>query len=299
MNKLTPEARYLKDIESGYSKDPSQKKVIASLQNIYVAYMASQKNRFLTRRNKKPGQGLYLWGPVGTGKTYLMDTFYNALPEKGSLRMHFHQFMEYVHIELTRYQGRKNPLKIIAKNIAKNARILCFDEFVVIDIADAMLLAGLLEVLFEQGVILIATSNVVPDKLYENGLQRNKFLPAIALLNKYCEVLAMTTQVDYRLRHTVEESAYFHPLNKKSEKLMQTCFDRYAKGNVEFKEKIKVLGRKIQTIAVTDQTLFIEFKKICGIPRSQRDYLELVKQYDTFLVSSLPQLKKRAHPCLI
>lgn len=185
-------------------EDPHQLAVMTRLQQLYEALVDESGSRTgLLRLLRKPKlvRGLYVWGGVGAGKTFMMDCFFNALPFNNKLRIHFHPFMRLVHEELKRYQGKKNPLDIVASNIAKKAQVLCFDEFIVTDIADAIILARLLDALFKLSVCLVATSNVRPDDLYKHGLQRHNFLPAIALLKKHTHEIHIQTDIDYRLRY--------------------------------------------------------------------------------------------------
>lgn len=194
----TPLELYRKDLErEDFSYDAAQEMAVEHLQRLYddlVAEYESNKQRSVLKKmfaSKKaePVMGLYFWGGVGRGKTYLVDTFYDALPFERKMRTHFHRFMQRVHTDLTKLAGEKNPLEIVADNIAKEAVVICFDEFFVVDIGDAMILGGLMQALFARGVTLVATSNIVPDGLYENGLQRDRFIPAIKLLNQSAHLL--------------------------------------------------------------------------------------------------------------
>ena len=180
--------------------------------------------KWFTKQKQEPVTGLYLWGGVGRGKTWLMDIFYDCLPFENKLRMHFHHFMKYVHDELRQLAGQKNPLEQVAKHLAMRAKVICFDEFFVADITDAMILAGLLEPLFKNGVTLVTTSNVVPDELYKDGLQRARFLPAIALLNKYTTVLNVDGGTDYRLRILQKADTYYCPLSDENTRRLQDTF---------------------------------------------------------------------------
>jgi cell division protein ZapE len=202
----SPWQRYQQDLQrEGFSHDPAQERTVLLLQDLYerlIAREATRKGvlaRFLDKlggRDDPPETGLYLWGGVGRGKTYLVDTFYDCLPFEHKMRVHFHRFMQRVQAELTALEGQKNPLQIVADRFAATADVICFDEFFVTDIADAMILGGLMEALFERGITLVATSNIIPSGLYENGLQRQRFLPAIAMIERYTQVVNVDAGVD-------------------------------------------------------------------------------------------------------
>ena len=233
----TPSQRYQQDLlQASFSYDPAQEQAVALLQALYEKLLEQnartanhsifQRLRayFRSTRPSVPVKGLYFWGGVGRGKTYLMDNFFESLPFEEKMRAHFHRFMRRVHRELRLLGGVKNPLEKVADNIAAEARVICFDEFFVADIADAMLLGGLLELLFQRGVTLVATSNIAPDQLYENGLQRRRFLPAIALLNEHTQVVNVDGGVDYRLR-TLEQAELYHaPLDDSAQEAMEKAF---------------------------------------------------------------------------
>jgi cell division protein ZapE len=210
----TPLELYQEDLKrDDFSYDADQEKAVKHLQRLYddlvASYNKSKKKgplrKAFSKKQKVPIQGLYFWGGVGRGKTYLVDTFFDALPFERKMRTHFHRFMQRVHKDLTALEGIKNPLTAIADQISKEAVVICFDEFFVSDIGDAMILGGLMEELFARGVTLVSTSNIVPDGLYKNGLQRERFLPAIKLLNLYTDVVNVDSGIDYRLR-TLEQA---------------------------------------------------------------------------------------------
>src|SRR3990167_987317 len=232
---MTPLHYYQREVEAGLiKKDPQQLAVIQLLQDIYTQLVKQSRTGkgFLCRLThhfqlSKPIHGLYLWGSVGVGKTFMMDTFYHCLPIH-KMRYHFHQFMQYVHQELTQLQGQKNPLQIIAKKLSREAKILCFDEFFVSNIADAMLLSGLLEAIFQQGICLVTSSNIRPDDLYKNGIQRENFLPAIDLLKKYTTIFHMISHHDYRLEHVTQAGVYFTPLGQQADDNMEKSFQHFS-----------------------------------------------------------------------
>lgn len=298
---MTPLQRYQQDIAMGGTMpDPLQADTIQHLQQIYDDLLASEQsahnfgNRFLKtigfKRKKEPVKGLYMWGGVGIGKTYLMDTFYNCLKTKRKMRMHFHRFMQLIHAELKIKQGEKDPLILVAKDIAKKTMLICFDEFFVQDIADAMILANLFKALFAEGVSLVATSNVEPDDLYKNGLQRDLFLPAITLIKQYTEVLHLASDRDYRLRNLDAAGVYFYPLDIDAQAKMHDSFESFARGAGEVNAIITIDDRPIPTVRVSHHVIWFEFKDICSTPRSQMDYLEIAKTYQIVLVSNIPRL---------
>lgn len=297
---MTPLTYYRQLLESKeFMSDLAQEQVIIKLQHVYEEFTLAeqrQKNtwRKLLKRwvNKKsaPVQGLYLWGGVGAGKTWLMDVFYHCLPTPYKLRIHFHRFMKHVHHELKRFQGQPDPLKKVASQLALQAKILCLDEFLVADITDAMLLANLLDALFTEGVTLITTSNVAPDNLYRNGLQRNRFLPAIALLKQYTQVMQIQSEMDYRLRTLQEVGIYFTPLNDIATSAMQDMFNYFARDQVSSDELLIIEGRPIATLCRTEEVVWFDFRDICSVPRSQLDYLEIARRFPTVLVSHVSQI---------
>jgi cell division protein ZapE len=229
-----------------------------------------------------------MWGGVGRGKTYLMDLFFESLPEDKRLRLHFHRFMRKVHQDLNQLQGQKNPLDLVAANFARETQVLCFDEFFVSDITDAMILAGLLEGLVKRGVSLVATSNVEPDHLYENGLQRKKFLPAIALLNQHTEVLNVDGGTDYRLRVLELAEIYHSPLDEAADKGLMNSFRSLSPDAGESDIDLEIEGRSIRARCSGDGVVWFDFTALCEGPRSQNDYIELARLYQTVLISSVP-----------
>ncbi len=300
---MTPLERYQKDLQrEDFSYDATQEMAVKHLQRLYDDLIASVNApvpsmiRRLTGKIKKdpkePLKGLYFWGGVGRGKTYLMDTFYESLPFEQKMRTHFHRFMQRVHRELKELEGTKNPLVEIGKKYAAETRIICFDEFFVSDITDAMILGGLLEQLFANGVSLVATSNIVPDGLYKDGLQRARFLPAIALLNKYTEVVNVDGGIDYRLRVLEQAELYHYPLDAEADVSLNKSFESLAPDIEEAKDNqlIEVNGRHIPCRRVCEDVVWFDFKDICEGPRSQNDYIELAKIYHEVLVSNVPQM---------
>lgn len=291
---MTPEQKYQSLLTNGtLMENAEQRDIVAKLDNIHIQLIERQRVRDSglgkVRRKIKPRapiQGLYLWGSVGVGKTFLMDLFYDCTPVK-KMRMHFHQFMEQIQIDLTKRQGEKDPLAAIAKTIADKHVLLCFDEFFVNDIADAMILGQLFNALFKGGVCLIASSNIAPDNLYQNGLQRERFLPTITLLKKYCDVVHLTTQQDYRLHHIDKAGVFYTPLDQAANKNMERAFALFAENHPVSTTPIKILGRDIAIVKQAHTVIWFEFSALCSVPRSQRDYLELAKHYRTVLISNV------------
>src|SRR5690554_4562776 len=231
---MTPLERYQNDLQrADFFRDAAQENAVRHLQRLYDDLVADAPSsglfgRLLGKKSTQPIKGLYFWGGVGRGKTYLVDTFFDALPFEQKMRTHFHRFMKRVHEELRTLDGEKNPLVIVAQRFAKEARVICFDEFFVSDITDAMILAGLLEELFKNGVSLVATSNIVPAGLYKDGLQRARFLPAIALLEKHTQVVNVDGGVDYRLRTLTQANLFYTPLDEGADPHLRQCFIQLA-----------------------------------------------------------------------
>ena len=284
-----------------FSHDQAQENTVHLLQALYEELCKGPKKvdwiaRLLSPNNKKmPIRGLYLWGGVGRGKTFLMDIFYDALPFEQKLRLHFHRFMRRVHTELKLFKGEKDPLDKVADKLASEARVLCFDEFFVTDITDAMILANLLEGLFARGVTLVATSNIVPDDLYKEGLQRSRFLPAIDLLNAHTEVVNVDGGIDYRLRTLERVELYHHPLDDNAKGAMEDNFMRLVadENEIERGTALSIENRDIDTIAVCEDVVWFDFYQICDGPRSQNDYIELAREFHTVLISDVPAFDMR------
>ncbi|MEX1222839.1 MAG: cell division protein ZapE [Idiomarina sp.] len=297
----TPWQQYQSDLQrDDFAHDPAQQQAVEALQRLYdelLAWRARGGGWFarLVQQFKGPApapQGLYFWGGVGRGKTYLVDTFYNALPFAQKERVHFHRFMHRVHEELKGLKGVSDPLPIIAEKLAGEAQVLCFDEFFVQDITDAMLLGTLMQELFKRQVVLIATSNIVPDELYKNGLQRERFLPAIALINQNCQVLNVDGGVDYRLRTLTQAEIYHSPLDADADENLLNYFFQLAPDHQSHctDGTITINGRDIAVRRETDDVVLFDFMAICGGPRSQNDYIEIARLYHAVLISDLPQL---------
>lgn len=297
---MTPGQRYRRDLnKADFVADRAQQQAIEHLDGLYQRLVDSHERRspgMLQRmlgRDRafcywQPVQGLYFWGGVGRGKTYLMDTFYEVLPFSEKNRTHFHRFMRGVHQRLTALEGEKNPLDIIADEFARDTRVLCFDEFFVSDITDAMILAGLMEAMFRRGVVLVATSNIVPDGLYKNGLQRSRFLPAIDLLNSHTEVLNVDGGLDYRLRALERAELYHAPLDSEADKSLMRSFMSLAPEPGLADQELEVEGRLIPVRWLADDVAWFDFKALCDGPRSQNDYIELAREFHAVLIGDVP-----------
>ena len=295
---VTPLARFRRDQQqAGFQRDPAQEAAMEHLDALYHRLIeAEQRSARLSRRlsrwlrggRETPVTGLYFWGGVGRGKTYLMDLFYDALPLERKLRVHFHRFMQRVHREMEGLRGHSNPLEHIAARFAREARVICFDEFFVSDIGDAMILASLLGGLFQRGVTLVCTSNVKPDELYWNGLQRVRFLPAIERLKHYTRTVNLDGGVDYRLR-TLEQAGLYHwPLDRQTEASLAQSYRELALGGGDQARELEVNGRLIQARRHADDVVWFDFSELCDGPRSQNDYIELAREFHAVIVSNVP-----------
>ncbi len=293
----TPLLRYQEDLlNPEFEEDEAQKLAVENLQRLYDDLINFEPHEigFLTRIGlrkpevKRPIQGLYFWGGVGRGKTYLVDTFFECLPFEQKLRMHFHRFMHRVHAERKQLRAQEDPLVIIGKRLAKQARVLCFDEFVVHDVADAVILARLMKVLFAEGVSLVATSNVEPKELYKGGLQRELFMPAIDMIYQYTSVVNIDSGIDYRLRFLDKAETYFTPLDSQAQEGMQYNFDHLSPDAGIVGAKIKIEGRELSSIRRADGVIWFTFDELCDGPRSQADYIELSVCFHSVLLSDVP-----------
>ncbi|CAM4388831.1 MAG: Cell division protein ZapE [Legionellaceae bacterium] len=303
---MTPLLRYDAEIATGKFKfDSNQQEIVKQLNIIYEAWFkqhVTKKSSLLMQwcnKSKKLVKGMYLWGGVGAGKTWLMDLFYNCVPENMKLRFHFHRFMQQIHEQLKQYQGKVNPLQFIAKQYAQKAKLIFLDEFIVSDITDAMLLANFLAALFDEGVTLIATSNVPPDDLYKNGLQRGRFLPAIDLLKTHLHVFYANVMMDYRLRTLAQAGVYFSPLGILAEQQLMKHYINLTHTSHCNEQIITINGRTIKTISCTTEVVWLDFKELCHSPRSQRDYLEIARLYNTVIVSNVPYIKSNQDNVII
>ncbi len=282
--------------ERGFDADAGQIAAVQSLQRCeddWAAYKARRSNA-LTKLVARPPipRGVYLHGGVGRGKSFLMDCFFLSVPLLRKTRLHFHEFMREVHRELAELQGTANPLQELAKHIARRHRLICFDEFHVADVTDAMILHRLLEALFENRVSLVATSNFRPDALYPNGLHRERILPAIALLEAHLEVVAIGDGSDYRQLTFAQLGLYHTPLGAAADAAMHTAFERLAEAKDE-PALLHIEHRELRARRRGGGVVWFDFKELCGGPRSQNDYLELATRFHTVLLSDVPQMSPR------
>jgi cell division protein ZapE len=289
----SPLDRYRQLVESGsFSSDPHQLAAARALDELWQDLLHQRRKPLLgrIRRRKPPSvRGLYLWGEVGRGKTWLMDLFFDCLPPGRKQRMHFHRFMQRVHRSLDELGRARDPLVHIGADWAAQAPVLCLDEFFVADIADAMLLAGLLESLFAHGVTLVTTSNARPDDLYRDGLQRAKFLPAIELLKQRTHVLNLTGATDFRLRILEQSEIFHHPLDEKADQVLGAAFERMA-AECELNHDLDINGRNFHARRRGDGVIWFEFEELCEKPRGAIDYIEIARAFNTVVVSNTPRL---------
>jgi cell division protein ZapE len=274
--------------------DKDQLAAVRSLQVLSLALQHTRQPSLwqrLWRTAPGPGRGIYLWGGVGRGKTWLMDLFYDTLPVQRKRRTHFHRFMQGIHHELKSLDGVQNPLAVIAARWAKTCEVLCLDEFFVTDIADAMLLAGLLENLFAEGIILVTTSNLEPDALYRNGLQRARFLPAIALIKRHTEVLHLPGHMDFRLRILQQSGIYHWPLDAHARQAMRSSFERMAAA-CELERTVMLNDRPFNSLRRGDGVIWFTFKELCQQARGAGDFIEIARAFNTVLLSDVPQLRE-------
>jgi cell division protein ZapE len=266
---------------------------LENLQQRIEAHKAPRRGllgRLLLSRGPGGIKGLYIWGGVGRGKTFLMDLFFDSLKIEKKKRIHFHRMMHDLHERLRSLDSIEDPLDAVADDIAAETRVLCFDEFFVSDIADAMILGKLLDGLFRRGVTLVATSNSKPDDLYKEGLQRQRFLPAIELLNKNTDVIHMDNGLDYRLRLLQKAGTYLTPDDEQAKQKLNFLFDESATSQIRTDRDLEINGRNILAQKCAKGIAWFDFKALCDGPRSQSDYIELARWYPSVIVSGVPQL---------
>jgi cell division protein ZapE len=277
----------------GYLADAAQLNAVEHLQRLYEDWSAYKERRssYLRKLLVRPAlpRGVYLWGSVGRGKSFLMDSFYLCLPLERKVRVHFHHFMRDVHREMQELKGTEDPLDALAERISRRHRLICFDEFHVNDIADAMILGRLLKRTLDRGVVYCMTSNYPPDKLYRDGLKRENFLPAIALINQHMDIVEVDAGVDYRLRAMEQVRVYHSPLGEAADREMREAFDRIA--DVEEETGPFMLeGREVECLHRAGGVAWFDFRTLCGWGRSQHDYLELARCFHTIMVSGVPRM---------
>ena len=283
-------------LERGYTTDPAQQRAIDALERCateWTHYKQKRSNR-LKKIFVKPDipRGVYMFGGVGRGKSFLMDCFFNAVPIKRKTRLHFHEFMREVHRELRELQGTVNPLDELGLRMAKRYKLICFDEFHVADVTDAMILHRLLDALFKAGVGFVTTSNFHPDGLYPNGLHRDRILPAIELLKQKLEVINVDNGTDYRQRTLTLIDLYHCPLGPQADMAMEKNFAQLAEmGDQD--PVMQIESRQIRAVRRAGGVIWFDFRTLCGGPRSQNDYLEIASQFHTVLLSNVPQMQVR------
>jgi len=281
-------------IDGHFEPDPAQLAALKYFQALSSRLQQPVQKGRIARLRKKLGKhettqrGLYLWGGVGRGKTWLMDMFFDALPFDKKLRLHFRHFMREIHDELTQLAGQRDPLLIVAKHFARRTRVLCLDELYVEDITDAMILYRLLDALNTQGIALVFTSNLAPAELYQNGLQREHFLPAIKLIETGTEVIQLNGDTDHRLRKLKQAHTWFSPLNTASERAIEQRFNELAPGTTLIDTPLQINHRQIGCRRRVDDVAWFDFYQLCHGPRASADYIELARQFHTVFVSGVP-----------
>lgn len=298
---MTPKQKYQYDIEhSGYQHDPAQQYAVDKLDQLYHQFLEyvstppekqSLFSKLLGRKSQTDiPKGLYFWGGVGRGKTYLMDLFFDALPHEKKSRMHFHRFMQRVHTELANLKNVSDPLLVVADHFKQETDIICFDEFFVSDITDAMILGTLFEALFERGIILVATSNIPPKNLYRNGLQRARFLPAIQLIEQQCIEVNVDSGIDYRMRTLEQAEIYHFPLDEKAQSNLDHYYLQLSRDECRDTKSVEINNRNIEVKGACDGVLYASFAQLCESSRSQSDYIEISRLYHTVLLSGVKQM---------
>ncbi len=294
-------ALYAREIaKRGFRQDAAQLEAVRHLERLRAGLAAAAAEplgkrllRGLTRNNGEH-KGVYLWGGVGRGKTWLMDLFFSSLTISQKRRTHFYRFMQEVHADLKRLKGMQSPLDGVADKIAKKSQVICFDELFVSDIADAMILAGLFGALLKRGVALVFTSNVRPKDLYKSGLQRDRFVPTIALLEKHCDVVAVDGGVDYRLRQLTATPIYLATGAADTRNKLEELFDDLSDDDVETDGSITINHRKIKVLRESENVIWFDFAALCEGPRSPADYIAIASEYQSVIISDVPVLSATA-----
>ncbi|HCL60038.1 MAG TPA: cell division protein ZapE [Acinetobacter sp.] len=291
---ISPAERYAQALSSGqFMPDDAQAMAVHELNRTWLEliqrFKASKKAFRRFRRQTSP-KGVYMWGGVGRGKTWLMDQFYESIPFRRKTRMHFHHFMQHVHRELNKLSGQRNPLDLVADQIYKDAVVICFDEFFVSNVTDAMILSDLFQKLFERGITLVATSNIAPDGLYKNGIHRDRFLPTIEMVKKNCVILNVDAGVDYRLRVLKQAQLFKYPLTHDNKNWLAHRYTALTQTQTSSQDSIIINNRIVETVAHTEDVLWCEFSELCLKPRSPADFIEIANIYNTVLVSNVPHL---------
>ena len=291
---ISPAERYAEVLASGqFLPDEAQAQAVHELDRVWqelIQRFKASKKAFRRFRRQTAPQGVYMWGGVGRGKTWLMDQFYESIPFRRKTRMHFHHFMQHVHRELNKLSGQRNPLDLVADQIYKEAVVICFDEFFVSNVTDAMILSDLFQKLFARGITLVATSNIAPDGLYKNGIHRDRFIPTIELVKKNCVILNVDAGVDYRLRVLKQAQLFKTPLTHENKLWMAKRFSALTQGQTQSQEPIIINKRIVETIGHTEDVLWCEYSELCLKPRSPADFIEIANVYNTVLVSNVPHM---------
>jgi cell division protein ZapE len=287
----SPSDRYREGVDAGeWQDDPAQAIVLASLDRLHAELDAWRPSLWQRLRHRVDApRGIYLWGAVGRGKTFLCDLFFASVPTEAKRRSHFHRFMQDVQAELAALEGRADPLETVASHIAAHVQVLVLDEFFVGDIGDAMILGNLLRALFRRGVVVVTTSNTKPSDLYRDGLQRERFLPAIAEIEQHCEIVELVSEHDWRLRALKRAPVYYAPPGAEAERAMRGIFGRVAHGVPRRDVTLSINDRPIPARFEADGAVWFEFEALCEGPRGVADYIELARAYHTIFVSNVPQ----------
>ena len=285
-------------VQPGFVVDAAQQQSVVFLDDLFARLVDVQPGRWwqglFSQRGKWPTiTGLYFWGGVGRGKTMLMDLFYQSLPVQIKReRTHFHSFMNRVHAALQQHGNIENPLQQVAQDIASRVQVLCLDEFVIIDIGDAMIMAGLLEALFAEGVVLVTTSNAAPDRLYHDGLQRARFMPAIEMLGRRCKVVNLDGQLDYRLRFLQQTDLYSVPHDSETEAAIRDYLSQHVAPVQTEQAELSINGRALAHQYCAEDTVWFSFAELCETTRSQNDYLELARFFNTLILTEIRQMDR-------
>lgn len=280
--------------EKHISLDPAQARAAQRLETLSQALMAFERAhgswlKSLFKKTTLP-KSLWLYGGVGRGKSFLMDAFFAGCEIERKTRIHFHAFMRGVHEQLKQFKREPDPLVRVARNITNKYRLLCFDEFHVSDIADAMILGRLLEALFERGIVICTTSNYQPKQLYPNGLQRERFLPAIKMIEEKFEMVEVDAGIDYRLRRLTQIETFYAPIDESTNRKLQRAFDAVRTAEPTEGGALRIEGRDIPIVREAGDVVWFEFRHLCEGPRSQVDYLEIARDYHTVIVANVPKL---------
>jgi cell division protein ZapE len=281
---------------NNFQADPAQQQAVQLFDDLQQALLLEQHRqqdgfqrlKALFTSQPTPPTGLYIWGGVGRGKTWMMDLFFDALPLQQKIRLHFHHFMRGIHDQLTLLKGQRNPLKLVARQFARRYRLLCLDEFHVADITDAMLLYGLLEALFQEGVCLVATSNQPPGELYKNGLQRDRFLPAIDLLEQHTRVVNIDGGIDHRLRLLEQADTWYDSRQPDTESRLRRRFAELAPSEVCEQVLLHINYRNLQARFCADDLVWFDYSTLCDGPRAAADYIEIARRFHTLFLSAVP-----------